>query len=168
VWTTLLGWSVLEALGSVADPREPARAAERAVDAMRLREPIAGALEPLVPNAEDRWRLAAMVRASLAHAAWTPGSISAPSQIAGAMSWIHDPDVAWLISVHEHEGVRYFVKEPYERLLWWMSLRALLEIASAPEPDSQKIRALEQELTARIEAARQAGYRVEQMLDTTV
>ena len=168
VWTSILAWSTLDALGAVANPKESARAAEHAMDAMRLREPIAGALEPLVPNAEDRWRLAAMVRASFAHAAWSPGSVAAPSQAAGAMSWIHDPDVAWLIGVHEHEGVRYFVKEPYERLLWWMSLRALLEIASATETDEQKVRALEQELTVRIEAARQAGYRVEQMLDTTV
>jgi hypothetical protein len=121
-----------------------------------------------VPNAEDRWRLAAMLRAAFAHAAWAPGFAVMPGQAAGTMSWIHDPDVAWLVGVHEHEGVRYLVKEPFERLMWWMSLRTLLEIASAPQPDPKKVRALEQELTSRIEAARQAGYRLEQMLDSIV
>jgi glycosidase len=168
VWTTILAWAALEGIGMLADPQEPARATERAIDGMRLREPIAGALEPLVPNAEDRWRLAAMLRASFAHAAWAPGFAVMPGQTAGTMSWIHDPDVAWLVGVHEHEGVRYLVKEPFERLMWWMSLRTLLEIASAPQPDPKKVRALEQELNSRIEAARQAGYRLEQMLDSIV
>jgi hypothetical protein len=84
------------------------------------------------------------------------------------MSWIHDADVAWLIGVHEHEGVRYFFKEPFERLLWWMSLPAMLEIAAAPQPDPEKLRLLERELASRMDAAKQAGYRVEEMLDTTV
>ena len=168
VWTTILAWAALESFGRIADAEDPARAAQQALDPMRLREPVASALQSVVSNAEDRWRLAAMVRASFAHAAWAPGFAAAAGRPVGAMSWIHDPDVAWLIGVHEHEGTRYFFKEAFERLLWWMSLPALLEIAAAPPPDAQKIRALERELTSRMEAAKQAGYRVEEMLDTTV
>jgi len=168
VWTTLLAWAALDAVGSVANPQEGARATAHLLDPMRLREPIAAALEPLVPTAEDRWRLAAMVRAAFAHAAWAPGFAASAEHPAGSMSWIHDPDVGWLIGVHEHEGVRYLVKEPFERLLWWMSLPALIEIAGAAEPDAKKVAALERELNARLEAARQAGYRVEEILDSMV
>ena len=168
VWTDVIAWAAIEALGAVADPQESARAAAHAIDPMRLREPIAAALEPLVPHGEDRWRLAAMVRASFAHAAWAPGFAADAGPARGVLSWIHDPDVAWLIGVHEHEGVRYFFQEPFERLLWWMSLRALLDLAAMPTPEPRQVRELERELTSRIEAARQAGYRVEAMLDTTV
>ena len=47
----------------------------------------------------------------------------------GPFSWLHDPDVAWLIGVHRYQDAQYFVKEPFERFLWWMTLPALLRMA---------------------------------------
>ena len=59
--------------------------------------------------------------------------------------------------LHEHEGVRYFVKEPYETLVWWTALPSLLTSAREGRPDA--IHAVETEIAARTRAAAEAGYR---------
>src|SRR5207237_9613631 len=126
-------------------------------DALRLREPLAEAFSLAGLTGEERWRAAARVRAAFAHATWAPGAETVLDRAGAPFSWLHDPDVAWLVGLHEYEGVRYFVKEPFERLLWWMALRALLTLAGTPQPDVAKVRKLEHELAARMRAAAQAG-----------
>jgi len=182
IWGTVVAWCGLEALGQFQsgrtvpqvraaraggeDPNAPERAAAAIFDALRLREPMAEAFERLGLAGEERWRAAARVRAAFAHASWAPGFEPVSQTSTAAFSWLHDPDVAWVIGVHEHEGVRYFVKEPFERLLWWLALRALLALAAEPRPDSDKVRALERELEARTRAAAEIGYRVEALLES--
>jgi hypothetical protein len=57
------------------------------------------------------------------------------------------------------------VKEPFEELLWWMSLGRLLEIAGRRPANGDAILALEAALEDRMNAAQQAGYRVEGLLE---
>src|SRR5205085_1466159 len=78
-----------------------------------------------------------------------------------------DPDVAWLIGVHEWKGDRFFNKEAFQQLLWWMSLRALLDLAAADKPEPAQISALQNELASRIKAADDSGFRVEALLQAT-
>jgi hypothetical protein len=74
--------------------------------------------------------------------------------------------VAWAVGVHEHEGVRYLVKEPYERLLWSLALPALLDAAASDgRPDAERVRAVQREIVARLAAAESAGWRVESLFD---
>ncbi len=165
LWGAVLAWCALEALGFLRDAGDPMRAAAELFDALRLREPMAEAFSLLGSAGEERWRAAARVRAALAHASWAPGAESEPSRSTAPFSWVHDPDVAWLVGVNEHEGVRYLNKEALERLLWWMALPAMLRIASTPTPDAARLRELESQLQARMRAAADAGYRVEILLE---
>src|SRR5437762_1475690 len=58
-------------------------------------------------------------------------------------------------------GTVYFVKEPFERLLWWLALPSLLTLAGDGAVDRDAVRALERGIAARARAAAQAGYRLE-------
>ena len=165
IWGTLLAWCALEALGRACDPAEPDRAAVRLFEALRLREPMADALAALGLEGDERWRAAARVRAAFAHAVWAPGAAAVAARPAAAYAWLADPDVAWLIDKHEYEGAHYFRKESFERMVWWMALRALLGIAAAPRPDLEAVRTLERSLTERLRAAEAAGWRVEAFLE---
>ena len=69
------------------------------------------------------------------------------------------PDAAWLTDVNEYEGVRYFVKEPFETLVWWMALPALLQLAADASPSPEGVRALERNIAAYMDAASAVGYR---------
>ncbi len=166
IWGTILAWSALEALGNFKDPVQPERAAADLFDRLRLREPMADAFAALGLEGEERWRAAARVRAAFAHPGWAPGADLLSHRATAPFSWLHDPDVAWLVGLNEHEGVRYFVKEEFERLLWWMALRALLTLASEPHPDPQKLHVVERELNARNRAAAEAGYSVEALFES--
>jgi hypothetical protein len=56
--------------------------------------------------------------------------------------------------------VRYFVKELFERLVWWRALPALLGLAAERSPPPKAIRALERDICAITEMAFFAGYRL--------
>jgi hypothetical protein len=168
IWSTVIAWCALDALGTVQNPDDCERAATELFDILHLRGPMAEMFESAGLKGEERWRAAARVRAAFADISWAPLEPKPlPRRTAGApLSWVHDPDVAWLIGVHEYEGVRYFNKELFERLLWWMALRPLLAAAS-PSAEPEDIRQIEQRLQARIRAAVEGGYRVEVLLEPT-
>ena len=156
----LLGWCALEALGRAYDPANAAESASRLFDALRLRSVLAEAAGRLGLEGEECWRAAARVRVALAHAPSAPGAALATAVRAPALDWLRDPDAAWLTGVHEYQGVRYFVKEPFERLVWWMALPALLALAAHASPSPQAVSALERDIVAVMEAAAVAGYRL--------
>jgi hypothetical protein len=162
-WAMLVAWAAVEAIGNLHTPGAPERTAETVFERMKLREAIAGALSNLGVSEEMRWRSAALIRATFAHPAWAPATRAPRGSV--RLTFLHDPDVAWLIGVHEYEGARYLVREPFERLMWWMALPAMLELAADEAPDPDKVAALERGLRARVSAAEKAGYRVEVLLD---
>ena len=120
-------------------------------DALRLRDPLGAAFTSSGLADEERWRAAARLRASFAHSSLS----TAP------FAWLHDPDVAWVVGVHKYEDVSYLVKEQFERLLWWMNLRTLLEIADTERFDLEKLFAVQKQISIRMLAAEDAGYKVE-------
>jgi glycosidase len=157
VWTGVLAWAVVEAVGRFQDPVHPSSAGVQLFDSLRLRHPLAEVMHAAGATGEEQWRGAARVRALLAHS-------SHPN---AAYSWVHDPDVAWLMGVHQHEGGTYVVKEHFERVLWWMALPALLEIAAASQPDMEKLDVIRDQISERIQAVAGSGYKVEKMEETS-
>jgi hypothetical protein len=164
-WIAVLAFAAVEGLGRAADPGDPAAASVRLFDALRVREPLAEGFETAGAPGDERWRAAARVRAAFAHAAWAPESRSADARRGPYLDWLGDPDVAWLLDVHEHEGVRYFRREHYERLQWWLTLSRLLVLAESGQPERARVATLEKAVRARVAHAQAAGYRVEALLD---
>jgi glycosidase len=159
VLAAIVAWSAMVAIGEYADPADAECSASRILDQQRLREPIAHSLEPFGVEGDERWRAAARIRALLAHKPWAPGDDTKNAR--APFSWLQDPDMAWLIGVHSYEGIRYFGKEPYEQLLWWMALPALLRIAAAPKLDPAALELLEEQIESRTKAAADASYEVD-------
>ena len=163
VWTTLLAWSAVEAIAQFInsetggpekiDVQAQSFSAVNVIDGLRLREPLAETLAALGLEGDEKWRTAARVRASFAHA----GNATSP------WTWAHDPDVAWVSGVHQHEGTSYLVKEHFERLLWWMIAPELLDIAGERKPDLFKVAGLHQRVIAILKRVAEAGYRVESL-----
>jgi glycosidase len=154
----LLAWCALEALGRLCDPVNPGGLGARLFDSLRLRGVLAAAEERLGLSGDECWRAAARVRVALAHAPAAAGVGPMPLVQTPVPDWNHDPDAAWLTGINEHQGKRYFVKELFDQLVWWMALPSLIDLAAA-SPSPQAIRALERDVAASIEAAAVAGYR---------
>jgi hypothetical protein len=156
---SVVAWCALEALGRVRDPSNGAGAAARLFDALRVRGVVAEAAGGLGLEGEERWRAAARVRVALAHARSAPTAAASARREAG-LGWIEDPDAAWLTGTNEYEGVRYFVREPFAALVWWMALPALLQLAAEASPSPEGVRALERSIAAYLDAAAAVGYRM--------
>ncbi len=189
VWSTILAWATIAAIGESVAEADPNSSATKLYDRLRLREPMAEAFQAAGLEGERSWKAVAMVRASFAHAEFGARPETTASRKAAPFGWLHDPDMAWLVGVHDYQGVRYFDKEAFERLLWWMSLNDLIEAAQerkanlAPKsleaapaldaetthwdedaPTHRTIASLEEKLESRLNAAAKAGYRVEALL----
>jgi len=160
-WTAVLAFAALDSVGRWSDPARPERAAARRFDELEWREPLAHAFAESGAEDDERWRWAARVRAAFAHAAPNRGA-SAP--LYPLAEWLDDPDVAWALGAHEHDGVRYVVQELYERLLGWMAVRALLDAGPASTVDDASVKGIATALTRHVEAAGQAGYRIDDLL----
>ncbi|MFN8586659.1 MAG: alpha-amylase family glycosyl hydrolase [Candidatus Eisenbacteria bacterium] len=136
-------------------------AARRLFDALRLKRGMYEALafRELGESAEDRWRHAARVRASLAHAEWAPGH--EPCE-----PWRDDEDVRWLIGVHESDGVQWFRAEDHARLAWWRTLDALLAIpAGAAETEvDEALEQMAEWLDAEFERAEASGWKYDALV----
>jgi hypothetical protein len=127
----------------------------RLLHGLHLRQPLAEALGAAGGVGEEQWRGAARIRALLAHA-------SHPNV---AYAWTQDPDVAWLMGVHQHEGVSYVVKEHFEHFLWWMALPRLLEVARASKPDVEKLDLVRDQIRNSIQTVARDGYKVDKLED---
>ncbi|HLW53376.1 MAG TPA: alpha-amylase family glycosyl hydrolase [Candidatus Angelobacter sp.] len=157
VWGTVLVWCAVEAIGRLQDAKDP-KAASGCFDALRLRGALADAFAALGFEGEERWRAAARVRASFEHAVHA----NAP------YTWTHDPDVAWVIGAHQHEGVSYLAAEDFERLLWWMALRGLLDLASEPKPDLKRFSSIVDDIKGLLRVVEHEDYRIEALEDTAL
>ena len=161
-------------------------------DRLRLREPLARAFEALGLEGEEAWRGAARIkvlllaRAVKAQAADETKSISGSSTEAATRKskpatprantsqkkesgllprnlW-RDPDVQWLAGVHEAGGHHYVVREPFEELLWWLTLPELLEMAAQPAAANQPPEGTGKQMADALKAMEKAGYQVDEMV----
>jgi glycosidase len=90
---------------------------------------------------------------------------SAGERIALAPELWLDPDVRWLTGVHEAEGHFYLVREPYEELLWWLLMPALLRFASDETPVRASAEAMRKTIEEALSTAAAANYRLGALLD---
>ena len=161
-WGSVIAWCLLDALASAQSGDDPQQAATADFDGLRLREPLGEALSAIGMQGEERWQTAARIRATFAHSAWNP-SLKPVSR--AVLTWEHDPEIGWLIGSHEYDGVRYFNKEMFERLVYWSALPALLEIVAATPADKEGLVELRDRIQRRLDAAESGGYKVENLLD---
>ncbi len=171
MWSPVFAWSVLELLAESVNRENPERAALDLCDRLRLREPLAHAFEALGFEAEESWRVAARIKVALLIEARVfadpvePASVGAapPVPLIPVLSpalW-QDPDVRWLTGAHEDAGHTYFVKEPYEELLWWLQLPTLCKLAAAAAPARSAIQQIGKSVAEAAAAAASAHYRVD-------
>jgi hypothetical protein len=75
-----------------------------------------------------------------------------------------DPDVRWLTGYNEADGHAYVIREPYEELLWWLSLPSLLKLANMTVPTRNAASAIAVRINEALAAVEKAGYRIDALL----
>jgi glycosidase len=157
VWATILGWCAVDAMADAYEDPLREKTAVRLFDGLRLREVLAGILSAAGLQGEETWRSAARLRACFVKSvnAWQ------------TLSWLRDPDIAWAIGVHEHEGTSYVVKEHLERFLWFTSLPVLLDHALDEVTGGEGIAKLQLHIEGHLADVAAAGYQADSLEDFT-
>ena len=150
-WSPVLAWILLRSF-----PPQGMTAA--LFDKLMLRSALAETFSSLGLEGEKAWQAAARVRVLLAHP-----ELPADSLIQSEVFWA-DPDVRWLTSVNESNGISYFNKEQFEELLSWSQLPLLLEIARHETFKPSAIEKFEEGITKACIAATDAGYKLDTYL----
>jgi hypothetical protein len=86
-----------------------------------------------------------------------------PNSAIPAALW-NDPDVRWLTGYNEAGGHTYVIREPYEELLWWVSLPSLLKLANMNVPTRNAASAIAARINEALSAVEKAGYRIDALL----
>jgi hypothetical protein len=90
--------------------------------------------------------------------------VAAPKSVIPAPLW-KDPDVRWLTGFNEADGHTYVIREPYEELLWWLSLPSLLKLADMTVPTRNAASAIAARINESLAAVKKAGYRIDALLE---
>jgi glycosidase len=86
-----------------------------------------------------------------------------PKSVIPAALW-KDPDVRWLTGYNEADGHAYVIREPFEELLWWLSLPSLLKLANMTVPTRNAASGIAVKINEGLAAVEKVGYRIDALL----
>ena len=162
-WGIAVGWATLHRLGLVFTDDDVAGQSRSLIDEYLLGRALQAALTEFGYSDDVAADAVLLVRALTAHQNWCEEYDDDGHALAATL--MSDGDVQAFTRVNRFQGVLWFNKERFERLLRWMDLIAAVARRVEAPPDADTIRAsctrLVESLT---EAAERSGYRVEQLL----
>jgi len=167
-WGTLLGWLFTHALGKVVDRVDFEQVSRSWIDEWLLGKIIAGALQDLGLDEGAAWYAVETIKVLTSHQRWFQIRSPVEQQVHGVLeSWMKDDDVQRILQVNRYQGVLWFNKEAFERLLWWMLLLAAVAMDVEPlRPQAGKEFRMAYDVVGVLqEAARESGYQVEALLE---
>ena len=167
----LVGWLFTSALSQVVGSEEHEIATRALFDQWRLNRVLSDALRDLGLDEGTAWQVVSAVRVLAGYRQWfQPTEPGEHVACAVLESWLKDGDIAQLLGVNRHEGVLWFHKESFERLLRWTLLIATVEaLAGAHRSDpaqqaAEELAACYDAVQALQRAQEQSGYQVDRLL----
>jgi glycosidase len=138
---------------------ETAPIEEQRSDILTDEDPIAdaeamAALDLELTPPEANLEPLAVVQAVLGGAARVQDAAFAPGL------W-QDPDLRWLAGVHQAGGHAYLVREPFEELLWWLQLPALLSLPAETPANRRAAAHIHEKVDAALDAAQAREFRLD-------
>jgi glycosidase len=169
-WGTLLGWLFTHALGKAAGEANFEQTSRAWLDEWLLSKVIAGALRDLGLDEGTAWQAVAVIKLLTSHQRWfemqTPKTRRAYYVLD---AWLKDDGVRQFLQVNRYEGVLWFNREAFERLLWWMFAVAAVAISADPlrpaEAVAQEIVACYNVVRKLQRAEKKSEYKVEKLLE---
>ena len=152
---TVLRWMLPEA--SVASASKSDRSVET-FEKLYLRKPLAKAFKGLKIEGEDSWRAASRVLLLVSEA---PKKTLAFETLLIHLK--HSAEVRWLAGVHDAGEKTYFIKEPFEQLLWWLQVPQLVT-ADASAVSAKTLAEMTAQAKQGSAAALTAGYDYKKLL----
>jgi hypothetical protein len=140
------------------------------LDEWLLTRIVAGALRDLGLDEEAVWQAIATIRLLVTHQRWfeAQGPEDKRAYIV-LVSWLRDGEIQQILGVNRHQGILWFHKEPFEKLLEWMLLVATVDrIVDTRHPETERIQEIVEsyDIVCKLRQAKEASdYQVEKLLE---
>jgi len=169
LWGMLFGWLFTHNLGKAAGEEEFAGRSRSWLDDWLLGKIIQQTLEAL-GMAEAAQEAVTGVKVMVAHQGWHRTFPAGPDQAAQILqTWLRDDDIQRLLRVNRYQGILWFNKEAFDRLLRWMLATAIITTAANPDLTGKKKAtaiATQFKFIEELEkAANKSSYQVEKLLE---
>jgi hypothetical protein len=169
-WGTVLGWTFIHNLGRVAGEKGAAEQSRSWIDEWLLGKIIVATLQGLGLDEGGSWHAVLLIKILTSHQNWCESdenSRRAAYQI--LQKWLQDGDVQRYLQVNRYQGVLWYNKESYEKLLSWMLAIAVVEALSEAAPgieEKQTRITFCYEIIKQLQGAQEISeYQVEKLLE---
>lgn len=173
-WGTLFGWTFVHALGKLqaapgATSQELAEQSRSLIDEWMLGRVLQQALREFGLDDATAAQRVAVIKQLTTYQCWFV-DVESANPYALVESLLQDREVQQLLGFNRYQGVLWFSREAFERLLWWMLLLAVVELTAdkrrAPGEAVAAIAACYAVVRDLRAAAESSGYQVEKLLDS--
>jgi glycosidase len=169
-WVTLFSWLFVHALGEGVNQRDFAKQSRTWIDEWRLDKTISDVLKELGLDDGTTWRAVILVKLLTGHQRWFEPKPPGQKQASAILeSLFKDDEAQQFLKVNRYDDIRWFNKEAFEELLWWLMLIAAVEIGSDPlRPINEVVKELNgcySMIQIWQRAEEQSAYQVEKLLE---
>jgi glycosidase len=174
-WGSLFGWCFVHSWGKLLGEASYEQQSRSWMDEWLLGKIIAGVLQDLGLDEASAWRGVAIVKLLTAHTRWFEMELPRPKRAYQVVQAIlGDDEIQRLLQVNRYQGVLWFNKEAFGRLLWWMLALAVIEETSVTHQIEPQRPALEvaqavvehYDIVKKLQQAeKKSGYQVEKLLE---
>jgi glycosidase len=165
LYGALFGWLFSHSLAKIADPMDYASRSRSWLDEWMFGKIIEETLIEMELDEGQAQEGLLAVRALISQQAWALKSKKAPKILT---SWLRDEDIQRLLGVNRYQGILWFNKEAYERLLRWMlAIAVVTTLTNETLTNKQKDKAVQTQwvLIQKLEQAALASeYQVEKLI----
>ncbi len=168
LWGCLFGWLFVHALGRMAVEGDAIQQSCTWIDEWRLGKVVAETLQGLGLDEGTAWRTVAVIKVLTAHQRWFELSTVEQTPRRVLENWLQDAHARQWLQVNCYEGVEWFNKEAFDRLLWWTWQVTLLDdVRRRRRPSGKSIESIEAHLDVLLtlqHAGEKSEYQVERLL----
>jgi hypothetical protein len=168
IWGSIFGWVFVHALGQIGAEADAAEQSRSWIDEWLLGRIIAGALQDIGVDEGSAARGVLVIKRITSHQRWFEAP-DAEGTYKILESLLQDREVQQRLRVNRYQGILWFDKDAFERLLWWLLLVAVVTIAADPlrpaDEASEAIAGCYDTVKRLQEAAGRSGYQVEKLLE---
>ncbi|HVN56385.1 MAG TPA: alpha-amylase family glycosyl hydrolase [Anaerolineaceae bacterium] len=170
-WVTLLGWMFVHNLGKIVTDEGFEEYSRAWLDEWLFGRLIAATARDFGLDDQAAQEVVNTIRILTSQQCWyTRQKQEQPFQI--LENWLEQGEIQKFLGINRYKDILWYNKESFDRLLWWMMLLSVIQIAGDPNQSSVQI--VEQfitcfELIERFkEAEENSGYQVRRLLGSLI
>lgn len=169
-WNTLFAWASVRSWGGAVNVEDFAQQSRVWIDEWLLGRTVARTLQALNLDEASAWQAVNAIKVLTTHQHWHRAKVAAKRRALHLLELLlADDDVLQYLRVNRYDGILWFNKEAYERLLWWLIAAAVVDLTADPDVSADEVPdaiiAVYDVIKKLYEAEAESGYQVEKLVE---